>query len=441
MGNECIMPNHQSTTSFLTATVLVRAAFAILHAATVGGCNRPSPAPPPTLANVTELREHIGVIVNNSTYEMHVFVNAKCVAKLQSHCRFSVTEPTTENSQPQLASDLAIVIMRDNEPFVVARGRVRGLLATGKLILTWPSSVPIIDAAPVESARVDESSTNELALVEGTLLSSLNSQAAESKPFVYDLATLSKRDTASRTDVVMNMLGDSLVKVEAGQQWIGESAPGYQVPKRFVKLTRSFWIARTEVSLAQFNAVMLKDPASHTDGTLPVTGITWDDAVEYCDRLSALTGMKFRLPTDAEWEVACRAGTDTPWHFGTDVSLLDKYAWTSLNSDGRLHPVGTKIPNGLGLYDMYGNAREWCSDWAIEPTSSNMLVDPVGPTEDEARRYAVRVNEDSPSKVARGGCFTSPPVFIYSASIFAHPPESRESYVGFRVVMDDLSKR
>jgi len=112
--------------------------------------------------------------------------------------------------------------------------------------------------------------------------------------------------------------------------------------------------------------------------------VSWEDAVEFCRKLSELpaeraAGFAYRLPTEAEWEYACRAGTTTAYSFGDDSAELGEYAWYAENSGGRTQPVGQKKPNPWGLYDMHGNVWEWCQDWhAAYPTGS--VTDPTGPS-------------------------------------------------------------
>jgi len=95
----------------------------------------------------------------------------------------------------------------------------------------------------------------------------------------------------------------------------------------------------------------------------PIIGVSWRDGVAYAKWLSEKTGDIYRLPTEAEWEYSCRAGTTTKWSFGDDEKELTKYAWYDKNSDNKTHPVGKKLPNPWGLYDMHGNVWEWCEDW------------------------------------------------------------------------------
>jgi formylglycine-generating enzyme required for sulfatase activity len=185
-------------------------------------------------------------------------------------------------------------------------------------------------------------------------------------------------------------------------------------------------------------------------GRQPAIGMTWHAAAEYCRWLSAKTGKTYRLPTEAEWEYAARAGTATPWSSGADASALDAVAWYAKNSDGQPHPVGTKKPNAWGLYDMIGNVAEWTLDQydakryatlAASNTSNaskKSLIDPV--LLPGAARYP---------HVVRGGSFDDDPEKLRSAARrFSKPEWSRRDpqqpqsiwwhtdaiFVGFRLV-------
>jgi formylglycine-generating enzyme required for sulfatase activity len=122
-----------------------------------------------------------------------------------------------------------------------------------------------------------------------------------------------------------------------------------------------------EVTQQQYEAVMGSNPSEFKGANNPVENVSWDDAVAYCAKLSSLpaelaAGRVYRLPTEAEWEYACRAGTTTEYSFGDNEQDLGKYAWFETNSGSKPHAVGEKLPNGWGLYDMHGNVWEWCSD-------------------------------------------------------------------------------
>jgi len=166
-----------------------------------------------------------------------------------------------------------------------------------------------------------------------------------------------------------------------------------------VTLSRGFWIGKYEVTQAQWQAVMGENPSleRHVGDNRPVDSVSWDDAQQFITAFNADSGESFRLPTEAEWEYACRAGSTTEYTFGDDPGDFDSdyrplvdYAWYEPNSDTEVdgqhisHDVGQLLPNGWGIYDMHGNAREWCQDWYGDYGSS-AVTDPQGPDQGEYR--------------------------------------------------------
>ena len=133
--------------------------------------------------------------------------------------------------------------------------------------------------------------------------------------------------------------------------------------------------------------------------------------MEFCRKLSEKEGLEYRLPTEAEWEYACRAGTTTVYSFGDDVSELARYGWFSSNSGRTTHPVGGKRPNAWGLYDMHGNVFEWCQDWYGDYPSGS-VTDPTGPASGDSR-------------VLRGGSFGLRASDVRSAFRLAYQPDFR----------------
>jgi formylglycine-generating enzyme required for sulfatase activity len=190
-------------------------------------------------------------------------------------------------------------------------------------------------------------------------------------------------------------------------------------PQHEVVISKPFYMGVTEVTQAQYEAVMGTNPSQFKGPTNPVENVSWSEAVEFCRKLSEKTGKTFRLPTEAEWEYACRAGTKTRFSFGDSDSVLGDYVWYKSNSGGKTHPVGQKKPNAWGLYDMHGNVWEWCADW-LGPYSSKASVDPQGADPGGAR-------------VLRGGAWFSDDTGNFRCA-FRHDrdPASRGIHRGFR---------
>jgi formylglycine-generating enzyme required for sulfatase activity len=195
-------------------------------------------------------------------------------------------------------------------------------------------------------------------------------------------------------------------------------------PQHEVTISKPFHMGVTEVTQAQYEAVMGTNPSNFKGPTNPVETVSWNDAAEFCRRLSEKKGKTFRLPTEAEREYACRAGSKTRFSFGDSDSALGDYAWYKSNSGGKTHPVGQKKPNAWGLYDMHGNVTEWCADWRGSYSSSGPSMDPQGAG---SGRY----------RVARGGSwyFGDPGEFRCADRNRNLEPAFRNSHLGFRVVV------
>ncbi|MBI3097790.1 MAG: SUMF1/EgtB/PvdO family nonheme iron enzyme [Planctomycetes bacterium] len=217
-----------------------------------------------------------------------------------------------------------------------------------------------------------------------------------------------------------------LVLISAGEFMMGSREFVQSSPVRKVTLTKDYWIAETEVTQRQWRAVMGANPLNFRGDDLPVEAISWEDCKTFLGKLNGkvkdqIAGKSFGLPTEAEWEFACRAGSVGMWSFGNFEGDLEEYAWVKGNSEGKTHPVGGKKPNGWALYDMHGNVWEWCEDWYGE-YGAVAITDPEG----------ARTGDD---RVMRGGSWNDDPDSTDSAARHKARPSDRFANVGLRAVL------
>jgi len=190
-----------------------------------------------------------------------------------------------------------------------------------------------------------------------------------------------------------------LIRIDPGHFTFGapEDEPGWEdgdVPPMRVTITKPFYLGKYQITQAQYRAIMGTNPARFKGEEVAVDQITYSSALSFCRRLGKLLGVDITLPTEAQWEYACRAGTQTPYYSGTTEHDLDRVAWYRGNSGRAVHRVGGKIPNAWGLYDMLGNLYEPCIDY-ITNASKLDLEDPEGP-------------HRTTHGAARGGAWTEP---------------------------------
>jgi formylglycine-generating enzyme required for sulfatase activity len=225
---------------------------------------------------------------------------------------------------------------------------------------------------------------------------------------------------------IRTSIGIELKLIPPGTFTMGQAGGDKDETPHEVTLTKPFYMGVYEVTNAQWKRVMGSEPSNWKDDDRPVEQVSWDDANEFCRRLSALpeekrAGRVYRLPTEAEWEYACRAGTTTKWSFGDDESGLGDYAWFGGNSGSQTHPVGKKKPNAWGLFDMHGNVWEWCSDWSGD-YAKGAVTDPQGPS-----GGSLRVNRGGSWRRTAGNC--------RSAFRGRYAPSLRFVSLGFRLAL------
>ena len=241
------------------------------------------------------------------------------------------------------------------------------------------------------------------------------------------------------TDVLKGIV---MVPIPEGTFEMGDvEGVGYpaELPIHTVTVT-GFQMSTTEITQAQYEVVMGVNPSNFLGADRPVESIMWRDAAKFCNLLSIEAGLEpyyvdelswtcdylkngFRLPTEAEWEYACKAGTQTKYHTGDTDDDLARTGWYEENSGSETHPVGMKESNAFGLFDMHGNVGEICNDW-LGPYSSDNQTDPTGPL----------LRNDEDGRVLRGGNYMSQAMFCRSSYRFGFEPLYEFEWVGFRIV-------
>ena len=227
---------------------------------------------------------------------------------------------------------------------------------------------------------------------------------------------------------VRNSIGMEFVLIPAGEFLMGspdsdQDAFGDEKPQHGVNITKPFYLGKWPVRQRDYEAITRANPSLFKGPDNPVEDVSWDEAAEFCRKLSNREGLEYGLPTEAQWEYACRAWSTGKWCFGDDESRLGDYAWHRGNSEEKTHPVGEKTANAWGLYDVHGNVWEWCADWYAEDYyQKSPTRDPGGANSGEYR-------------VSRGGSWLEDPRLTRSAYRVWNAPDDRDYSAGFRVLL------
>ncbi|HZZ79616.1 MAG TPA: formylglycine-generating enzyme family protein [Gemmataceae bacterium] len=250
-------------------------------------------------------------------------------------------------------------------------------------------------------------------------------------------------DPTARKDAILKLFVSEFVAITPGKGKFPESfmmgtekgGNDNERPAHKVTFKYNFAIAKYEVTQELYHVVMGKNQAEFQGLRNGMDRVNWNDANEFCTKATKMlrdakligANDSIRLPSEAEWEYCCRAGTKTKWSFGDDVSEIGKYAWWKENSKGEDPPVGKKLPNAWGLYDMHGYVWEWCQDpWHPDYKDA--------PTDGSARAKA-----DSKDRVLRGGAYPTPADDMRCASRHHADPATRSGAIGFRCVKETIA--
>jgi formylglycine-generating enzyme required for sulfatase activity len=251
----------------------------------------------------------------------------------------------------------------------------------------------------------------------------------EPEPTAAPLAGVQKDLESPLARALTNSLGMQFVLIPAGTFLMGsgseEEGDEDEQPRHQVTISQPFYLQITPVTQGQWQRVMGENPSYFQEcgEDCPVENVSWNDAQEFIKKLNRLEKTdRYRLPTEAEWEYACRAGNTQSYCFGDGEAELGQYAWYADNSQKSTHPVGRLKPNAWGLYDMHGNVYEWCQDWYGE-YPSGPVSDPKGPSAGEYR-------------VLRGGSWDGEAGDVRSAYRLRLTPGYRYGHEGFRVARD-----
>lgn len=300
------------------------------------------------------------------------------------------------------------------------------------------NSTTEVSLAKNTTQNLTENTTDNI-IIQANNETHINKKSTKSTPNTESVnetinSTINSTASAISTEITepeltkTNSIGIDLVLISAGEFEMGAgdySNSQIMQPTHTVEIKNDFYIGKYEITQKQWNEIMDENPSTSKGRNQPVDQVSWKEAQEFISKQNKLENTtKYRLPTEAEWEYACRAGTTTAYFFGDDETELGDYAWYIDNSEDETHSVGQKKPNTWGLYDMYGNVFEWVQDdwhqnYKEAPTDGSVWDEP-----------------GSNPKVLRGGFWGSSAGNCISAERTSKYPTEEDTNIGFRIVME-----
>lgn len=248
--------------------------------------------------------------------------------------------------------------------------------------------------------------------------------------FLAGIEEMEKYDEAMKNIQipVKNGITIDMVRVKSGRLVMGATREmgsrfNSEIPRHEVAITENFYIGKYEVTQALWKAVMGTNPSFFKGDNLPVENVSWNECKAFITKLNRLTGKRFRLPTEAEWEYAAYGGPENQGYMFSGGNDQTKVACYEGNSNGKTKPVGSKQPNELGIYDMSGNVAEWCQDWFGKYTSG-LKTNPKGPSKGTLKIY-------------RGGSYKSEAWYVNCIYRSKANTNTKQNSIGFRLALNE----
>ena len=355
------------------------------------------------------------------------------IERLESNRTYVLTLLSNNLQQAQQSQTLTIKYMPTNATLLVDNRMVKGTNGVAQTTLPVGQHSFVVACDGYES---EEGTVKLKASAPSNIQITLSKEAVAIQQNIVSQPAVAQQpmEQTPVTNVdnisipVMDGISIDMVRVEAGTFTMGATAEmknteDSEKPTHRVTLTNDYYIGKYEVTQALWQTVMGNRPSNFKGYNLPVEQVSWDDCQEFISKLNRITGKMFRLPTEAEWEYAARGGKKSRGYQYSGSNNLSDVAWYNENSGYETYAVGTKQPNELGIYDMIGNVCEWCQDW-YGAYSSSSQVNPTGANSGSRRVY-------------RGGSWRYPAPYCRSSVRAAGEPNSRDDFLGLRLVLSE----